>query len=351
MLTMFKTMKDWGNIMNRNGITHSNHYVPQFYLKNWSLDGKTVYTYRLLVSNAKVPYWQKESIKNVAAWNDFYTRRIDKQEIDDFEKWFDREFETPTKCIFTKLLKGGALDRDESIVLSRFVAAQYLRTPARLNDLLAYGRSVLPNLIQSTLMEVNNKMRSGNYNNRLQTISEEENILPMRVLLDKENSVVKVNSIVGKGLYLYYLKHLLTKTLKVLEYHQWWVLQAAEGVVFPTSDDPVICLNYRNINDYDFKGGWNRKNGNIIMPISPKLLLLTQIGCKQPYDHLDNSLYWSELFRKMIIQHAHRYVFAVKPQKGMLAINARIVNNSLYESEKNTMSGWHEEQMKAEEGL
>lgn len=36
--------------------THRNHYVPRFYLKNWSMDGNTIHTYSILVSNSKVPF-------------------------------------------------------------------------------------------------------------------------------------------------------------------------------------------------------------------------------------------------------------------------------------------------------
>lgn len=42
--------------MNQN-ISHRNHYIPQFYLKNWSPDGRTIQTYSILVSNENVPYW------------------------------------------------------------------------------------------------------------------------------------------------------------------------------------------------------------------------------------------------------------------------------------------------------
>lgn len=58
--------------MNQN-ISHRNHYIPQFYLKNWSLDGRTIQTYSILVSNENVPYWTKQSIKNTAVWNQYST--------------------------------------------------------------------------------------------------------------------------------------------------------------------------------------------------------------------------------------------------------------------------------------
>ena len=106
--------------MDRN-LTHRNHYIPRFYLKNWSLDGKTIQTYSILVSNSKVPYWTQQSIKNSAVWSDFYTRIEGDKEIDDFEHWFDREFETPAKPVFDKLLNGQKISYEESVVLSHFV--------------------------------------------------------------------------------------------------------------------------------------------------------------------------------------------------------------------------------------
>lgn len=66
---------------------------------------------------------------------------------------------------------------------------------------------------------------------------------------------------------------------------------------------------------------------------------------------LEYSEYWSKFFRKIIIVHAHRYVYAIEPQRGMLAINPRMVDAELYAKEMNTMSGWHDEQMEAEARL
>ena len=69
------------------------------------------------------------------------------------------------------------------------------------------------------------------------------------------------------------------------------------------------------------------------------------------FNGLDYSPKYSQLFRRMIIQHAHRYVYAEKPQKGMLELNARIVSRDLYESEKQRMAGWHIGQIRAEQNL
>lgn len=338
--------------MSINQTTHNNHYIPQFYLKNWSQDGNSIFVYSLLVPDSRITYWSRRKIKSTAVWNDFYTRNEGQKEIDDFEKWFDREFESPVKMVFDNLLKGHNLDEDGLIKLSRFVGAQYLRTPARLNDLMARWRTEMPQIVDDVLQKASKQLEANPQiiSNQPQ-ISEEAKLLPIKVSVNKEMCQVKVDSLVGKGMYLFALKHLLTKTVSVLEKHQWHVIHAIDGISFPTSDDPVICLNYNSEREYDFKGGWGKKNGNIIMPISPKLLLITQIGSNMSIKQLEYSENWSKFFRKIIIEHAHRYVYAIEPQKGMLTINPRRVDATLFEREKSIMAGWHEEQMEAEAQL
>lgn len=338
--------------MSANQTTHNNHYIPPFYLKNWSQDGICIFTYSLLVPDSRVPYWRPRKIKSTAVWNDFYTRNEGQQDIDDFEKWFDKEFEAPVKVVFDNLIKGCDPDDDESRKLSRFIAAQHLRTPARLNALMEGWLKEMPQLMEDVLQKTSKQLATNPQIIRNQeAISEEVKLLPIKVSVNKEIGQVKVDSLVGKGMYLFALKYLLTKTVSVLEKYQWNVIHAADGLSFPTSDDPVICLNFNSEREYDFKGGWGKKNGNIIMPISPKLLLITQIGSNMSTKPLGYSEHWSKFFRKIIIEHAHRYVYAVEPQKGMLAINPRRIDATLFEYEKSIMADWHEEQMEAEAQL
>ena len=179
----------------------------------------------------------------------------------------------------------------------------------------------------------------------------EDVLFPLKISLDREKSIVEMKTIVGKGFYLHDLNHLLTSTVKASERLNWQVVHAADGISFPTSDDPVICLNYNSERDYDFGGGWGKKHSNILMPISPKLLLFSEVGVKWKMSGLDYSLAYSKLFREMIIRHAHRYVYADRPQKGMLALNARVVNRDIYEYEQQSIAGWHIENVEAERRL
>lgn len=78
-------------------VTHDNHYIPKVYLKQWSDDGLHVWAYRLLVSNENVPEWHHCSMDNTAFLRDLYTEIENEEEIDEFEKWLEFEFENPVQ--------------------------------------------------------------------------------------------------------------------------------------------------------------------------------------------------------------------------------------------------------------
>lgn len=328
-------------------ITHKNHYVPQFYLQNWSNDTVHVYAYSLLVPDARIPYWRRSAIRYTAIWNDFYTRHVGDKEADDFEKWFNSEFETPAKAVFKKLLDDEAISAEESRILSRYIAAQHLRTPARATKIIGMLQEIVPDILKNT----HEKLNSVHIPKASTRNMEETELLPLSVSIDHENQTITTGTIIGKSMYLFALKHLLTNTVHVMDNYSWHVIHAAEGISFPTSDDPVICMNYFSESNYNFGGGWGRKYGNIIMPISPSKLLFTEIGSNISVDELDYSPRWSEFFRKVIIEHAHRYVYAIEPQKGMLAIHPRLVNRTLYLQEQEKLATWHQENIDAEISL
>jgi hypothetical protein len=93
------------------------------------------------------------------------------------------------------------------------------------------------------------------------------------------------------------MKHRLTKTLKVLHKHKWMILEAPARLVWFTSDDPVVCLNFGSDFDYDFNGGWNRRRGIILFPLSPRHLMFTEIGTTS-YPSQVPSRYHARLFRR-----------------------------------------------------
>ncbi|WP_059051380.1 DUF4238 domain-containing protein [Paenibacillus senegalimassiliensis] len=337
--------------MNRNPITHDNHYVPQFYLKNWSEDGKNLNVYNILVSNGNVPLWSKKAIKHQAYYRDFYTRDVDGDEKDDIEQWFSNEFESPVKEVIEKVKTNSRLRKMDWQHLIKFMAAQQLRTPAKLNELLARWRTEMPSLFQGELEKIIEKMEKPGFippqiNSNLDT-----NLFPIKVKLEEKSGVITVNSIVGKSMYLFGLKYVLKNTIHILNNHQWHIVHAPDEIEWPTSDDPVICLNFYNENNYNFEGGWGKKNGEIIFPLTPKHILYTQIGNSNRRCQLDNSHKYGLLLQKFIIEHAHRYIYAYKPLKEMQKLRSRKVDPEIYKREREAFKIWHTEQTKYEKEI
>ena len=181
--------------------------------------------------------------------------------------------------------------------------------------------------------------------------SDEQDSFPVKVSIDRENKTIYTETVIGKSMYLYSLRHLLNTTVKVMYNYTWHVINAADGVTFPTTDDPVICLNYRSADDYDFHGGWGLPHGNIIFPISPHKLLFTEIDTDCDTKKIDRSLEWSLFFRKIIIEHSFRFIYDIEPKSDVFTINPRVVDKELYKEEQRKLASWHDEHIKAERYL
>lgn len=128
-----------------------NHYVARLYLKRFAATPGRVFTYRVLVSHSHVPLWKLNSIRGVAYHAHLYTRIASGVQTDEIEKWLDREFEAPAEEALRKATADMRLTRTDWHNLVRFLAAQDVRTPARLADNLQRWHETLPGILEDTL--------------------------------------------------------------------------------------------------------------------------------------------------------------------------------------------------------
>ena len=101
-------------------VTRDNHFVPQAYLRRWSHRGTEVWTYRLLVSHAKVPEWVSLPVKGVAFRRDLYTSVVGGTEVDDFESWVEGDFESPGLAAIQRVVDESTLRRNDWNALARY---------------------------------------------------------------------------------------------------------------------------------------------------------------------------------------------------------------------------------------
>ena len=329
-----------------------NHFVPQFYLKKWSSDGHKIWGYKLLVPHQNVPLWKLYSIKSIAYHSHLYTVQFDDGESDEFERWIEKEFETPAEEAITKVISGRRLYPEDWEKLIKFAAAQSMRTPARLQKELERMKNEMPRILDTTLQNVVKALEEGSIPKSLSNTSD-DGIEYLPINISKEPStepgkaLLKVETLVGRSAWLYEVKHILTKTIKVLLNYKWSIMHPAHGVKWITSDDPVIPLNYYGKGSYNYGGGWGRKGSQILLPLSPQHMLYIQVGEKSP-PRIDLSYERSIELLDIIAKHADRHIFATEPIEEIENIRPRIVDPEAYKDEKKVWARWHEEQSSAE---
>ncbi len=297
----------------------NNHFVPQMYLKHWASTRSKVWTYRLLVSHERVPPWKERPIRGIGYHRYLYTRLLPEGESDEIERWLDEEFERPAEGAVEKAISGKHLSRSDWRSLARFVAAQDVRTPKRFMESMARRDQEIPRLIDSTLHNAKAELEEAARLGRTIRVEPRRapRDFPFRVTVEKaedgrDQGAVKVEALIGRGMWLFSIRHLLTKTLNVLVRHRWTVYEAPGGISWVTSDDPVVKLNYYGPGRYDFRGGWGNSGADVLMPISPRHVLFMHIGERPRYSMTRQM---AAEFQRLFVEHADRMIFAENPAK------------------------------------
>ena len=312
--------------------------------------------YRLLVSHPKVPFWKPCSPKGIAYHSHLYTRIVAGVETDDFERWLDREFEASAEEPLYKATSGARLTPEDWKRLIRFVAAQDVRTPARLSEHLTRWQHQLPGILDSTLHKSARKLEDACRNGKKIEYQEckEVEYIPLRVTTDKDTEQglgqLKAEVLIGRGLWLFSMRHLLTKTVTVLQQNRWTILTAPDGIEWLTSDDPVVRLNYYRPDVYDFRGGWGNPGTEILLPLSPRHLLYTKVGVRPP-PRGEFPRNMSKLIRRFLAEHAHRLIFSSQSDSEVFELRPRVVDPIAVKNEIEQWRRWHEEQSASERKL
>lgn len=323
-----------------------NHFVPKMYLRQWSEDGIRVHMYRLLVSSETVPLWKLSYIKGIARHEHLYTRIVGGAQSDEFERWIGEDFESPAATAIEMVAKGLRLSKDEWWNLVRFLAAQDVRTPARLIESLKRWHQTVPSMIEDTTRRaiLNIEKRKESKKDASRPPPKYSELLPIRVHVQpNENGVggaLRVETDIGRGYWLFQMKHLLTKTANILHKHRWSMIIPPGDVEWITSDDPVIKLNFQAENQFDFGGGWDSQGSEILMPVSPKRLMYTRIGDRKLPREIFIDLDRAQLINRMIIRHAHRLIFATQPREDVSVFRPRKVDMAMVNDEKRQWSEW-----------
>ena len=328
-----------------------NHYVPQLYLKQWAVD-EQICTHSLLVAHDNVRPWKSHSPKSIAFHQHLYTSVVNGQESDELERWLGSEFEAPAEDPISRATRDGRLSPDDWHKLVRFALAQDVRTPAWLRKFVKRQNELLPNLLDNVVKTAAEKLINGEISDRSEEKSENRRI-PLRVSVepsdDQEYGVLRAETLIGRSLWHWAIRQTLTNTIAKVPMNGWTIRKPARGYTWPTSDNPLIRLNYRDELDYNFGGGWKVPNGDVLLPLSPTHLLHRCGGVRPPARGHRLDVDTTEKIIRIIVEHADRYVFAQQEFR-IKRIRKRIVDGKILKEEQAIWKNWHSEQAQAEVG-
>jgi hypothetical protein len=327
-----------------------NHYVPQLYLKSWVDDENKLCVYKILVSSENEHLWRKHSPASIAYYRNFYTQLLSGKESDEFERWLSENYESPAKHAIAKAINDKKLSISDWKVLIRFLACQDVRTPARLIEHINREpvdlEKILQDSIQQAIREIETDSVPSDHMTELD--GELNKNFPLRFTAERDPDdnglgVLKVESYIGRATWIHSMKHILSNLEPLLLTHKWSIIKPAKGYSWPTSDNPVIRLNFRDDKDYDFLGGWGREKGNIFFPLGPQHAMFTQIGDKPPIKGTRLDERSTLEVRKFIAENAHRMIFCNFNDDEISTLRPRVVDPNAVTKENLKLSEWHQE--------
>lgn len=339
------------------GFHRDNHYVPCVYLKGFASSPGKVQTYRILVADSRVPLWKESSIRGVGYHSHLYTRLVKGADSDEIENWLNREFETPAEEALAKATTDARLLPGDWRTLVRFLAAQDVRTPARFAESLPFWHKVLPQALDDSLAAAVAKLKAAKESGQPIRPTEAPNseYIPVGIrrelMLDQQQVNLQAEVVVGRGLWLFQIKHMLTQTVDVLLNQKWSIVSPPDGIHWFTSDDPVIKVNSQSNGQYDFKGQWGTPGTEIMLPLSARHLLCTRVGQRPPQRGSILSREQSEKIRRLIAEHAHRFIFANVIDPEMPKLRPRTIDLTMLRNEDQQWRKWQDEQTAAEQKI
>lgn len=211
-----------------------NHYVPQFYLRGFSLDGENVF--RLDKTTGEI---KKLPIPVIGFQKDLYTYTSTNGKKESLEDMFS-QMERLAAYAIQKLRNGDQLTGQERADLSMFLSSQMVRTPAFQNQLLSSHEE-----LSTKAMRMGIRMTPPEH---LQQILKDhgENVSPDEAadLIDfatnEERSTIRFDYPPG-----YWIKHMLTLALDlypVFDICDWEIWHSVTPYGFLTSDHPFMLI-------------------------------------------------------------------------------------------------------------
>ena len=307
-------------------LTKNNHYLSQMYLDAWKNDNGKLLVHDFLVPNINYPEWQEKSTRSVGSYDSMYIRFSNDGYIDDFEKWFNDEFETPCSISLNKAKNDEELTEDDFNKLIKFVACHYVRSPKFIFKIMEIGRLKGQQILNEEVKRMEQEVKINN--KRFYVDEKTDNCIPIRVSNDGENAKIEV--LIGKGFYLEMVRYLLPGIINALKEYKWDIFSA--DIALPTCDNPVCVFNYYGINKYEIDAKLKDPRSIVAFPIAPNKVLIGSQNLERIKER-ELGLGLCLLLKKIIVENSYRRVIANNEDKDISLIRDRVVDEQLFLNE------------------
>lgn len=302
------------------------------YLKTWSTD-KQIWIYDMLVDNPNFPIWKRNSIKNVASIDNLYVHMRCGTEYDDFENVFNNKFEMPAAEPLNNAINGYRMSRSDWKALIRFVALQWIRTPA----FYVNNRKRNQEILTDCLNDIANDLASGKILTKMAKPVNNTNMISSLPIKFTWSSTYESNAqrgltltvIDGKSTWLNEIEALLSdssKYLTAIQERRWSIITFPDDILVPTSDHPTVV----------------QENGIIVFPLSPHKVLYSCGKMRIDPRYKADSRMALEI-NKAIIMNAYRYIYAFSKDLSIPSLRPRIEDHASFIKVRQEYDRWYAE--------
>src|SRR5690606_12306492 len=119
---------------------------------------------------------------------------------------------------------------------------------------------LMPDLLQRTVQNAAKRLEQDESPVGLHAADQDgSRVFPLKVSIGRKpdgNGTLKATTLVGRKMWIWSLRHLLTSTIEKLPRTRWTILHAPSNLSWPTTDNPLVRLNFFGPANYNFGGGW-----------------------------------------------------------------------------------------------
>ncbi|MBR3312865.1 MAG: DUF4238 domain-containing protein [Atopobiaceae bacterium] len=329
----------------------NNHYVPRMYLRQWSSNGNTVWTYDTVVRSERQRVWESKGIGGLAYWRDFYTQVNDDDTIDDsIETLFGDEYESRAGNALKKVRGNEALTPDDMSVLVDFAVLQMVRTPtAYLNNQMAMELAFY-SAASKTANRFLELEHDPTFNENAPALAEalQPNSSPFpqwefSITMDESTGEYTYSMPMGRKNYLASIGHTLNgETGSRIRGYNWSVIAMPEGVVLPTCDNPFVRVDLSGLSRDSLIHYGLPRCANCFMPLTPRHLLFADAGGGLNANGLVSDIKLLKWVSGLVVQNALRYVYDCERSDWIVKLRPRRVDPEYCEKMDDVMMYWNE---------